>query len=128
MPRILLDPKDRQVQPVGLRAPDKGKRWEHVNALGEFLPIVGDKVETGATTRSEKERGIISISVKDGVRKDITLAEERIIETRIDMEVKDESGTVGQDGVGAVGGQGGTRSPVDAGGQLAGRPERVDPR
>ena len=132
MPKILLDPKDRQVQPVGLPPATKGKRWEHVDALGAFEAVVPGKFETGATTRAEKEQGIISIRITDGVRKDIVLAEERIIDKPIDAfidtEVKDGLGTIGEAGAGAVGGSGGTRGAVDPGGVLAGRTERVVPR
>lgn len=130
MPRAFLDPKDIQSTPVGLRAPQKGRRWEHVDALGEFLPVVPNKLETGMTTRLEKERGIISLKYEDGVRKDIVLAEERITDTKpIDTEVKDGFGTIDSPSSGTLGdGDGATRAAVDVGGQLAGRPERVVPR
>lgn len=130
MPKAFLDPKDVQSTPVGLRAPQKGRRWEHVDALGEFLPVIPNKLQTGMTTRLEKERGIISLKYEDGVRKDIVLAEERIIDTKpIDTEVKDGFGSIGTPGDSVAGdGEGGTRSPMDVGGQLAGRTERVVPR
>lgn len=132
MPRRVLDPKDVQRDPVGLRAPREGRTWRHVNALGDFQPIVPGKLETGRTTRDEQMRGIISLRFKDGVMEELVLAEDRIVDvkpTKIDMEVKDGFGTVGTPGVDVAGpGAGGPRSPVDVGGQPAGRTERLGPR
>ena len=132
MPRTLLDPKDIQTAPAGLGLPPKGGKWQHVDALGEFLPVVPGKLQTGMTTRPEKERGVLSIRIKDGVREELTQLADKIIDekpTRIDTEVKDGIGSIGTPGVEpVVGGSGSPRGPVDTGGVTPGRPERVVPR
>ncbi len=132
MPRTLLDPKDIQTAPVGLGLPPKGGKWQHVDALGEFAPVVPNKLQTGMTTRSEKERGVLSIRIKDGVREELTQLADKIIDekpTKIDTEVKDGIGSIGTPGVEpAVGGTGSPRGSVDAGGRSAGRTERMVPR
>ena len=55
MPKRELDPKDKKSKPPKeLKAPKNGKRWEHVDRLGDWEPVVPSKEETTVLRDDER--------------------------------------------------------------------------
>lgn len=48
---------DKQAAPVGLKKASTGKKWNHVDSLGDFKGIK-DKVKPDRLTRDEKAKGV----------------------------------------------------------------------
>lgn len=71
MPQGKLDPSEKRTRaPRELRAARRGKRWEHVDRVGDWEDVVPTKPETQALTKAEKARGLLKldreVKVRDG--------------------------------------------------------------
>lgn len=62
MPRGQLDPKDKKQSPTGLRPAKGGKKWDHIDRVGDFQPeMIQSKRDTDVLRDDEKLLGIVKL-------------------------------------------------------------------
>lgn len=67
MPKRQLDPNEpRKAKPTKVRKATKGKKWEHVDRVGDWDPVVPSvSDETSALTKKERDSGKVKITRED---------------------------------------------------------------
>lgn len=94
MAKRQLDPKEpRKAKPTKVRKATKGKRWEHVDRVGDWDGVVSD--ETTVLTKKERDAGKVKITREDRLAERETARELEAAQRRAERREARQNGPEG---------------------------------